>query len=595
MLTLLTSMLTALAAGPSASSYKDGTDGRMTADLAFDGLFSTAWVEGAPGYGEGQWLELDLGRPTKMHSISIWPGRLDEGDKSYRESSRPKLIRVLVDDAPQGEPIRIIDGVQRLDVPVDVTGRKVRIEVVEVFEGYVFSDMAIAEVAIDFPDAVGQDRLQKWRASREADRLAEGDKEAMEAAYDAYKEAKFGDSDALATLMDPAADGPAYERAKVVAMVPAGYRAQAIVPSPLAATAIRKLKDPNGIPALQKAALRATGDQKAELDELVEIFYAYQELQSGGNHNVPYWGQTGWEAGALKSYNEPLPVEIDAEGRVYVADVGNNRVQRYGDNGRPEKQWGPEADIANNWFAKTRPWYVSGARPGEGTVEFLNPLDVELIPEKEGTSMAVIDATNRIRIFDPDGRPVISWTVETRNEPEPGLGGQSYLAWLPKKKILLAVIQEELVAFTLDSEERFRFDLEDGTPNAFEALPNGKLLANYHDEIIQYTIDGFRFGTVISGKMLKPGFEDLDMTIDESGKLWVATDTGWVTKFKKPGKVALEVRALPTNLRHPRIAVRDGIMFLTSDDKVNVLDILQIIEDQKQAEELEAAMPKEDK
>ena len=64
---MLLSMLTlagaaALAAGPSASSTLEKDDVTYKADHAFDGLLTSSWAEGEFGSGEGQWLELDLGK-----------------------------------------------------------------------------------------------------------------------------------------------------------------------------------------------------------------------------------------------------------------------------------------------------------------------------------------------------------------------------------------------------------------------------------------------------------------------------------------------------------------------------------------------------
>jgi len=584
--------LPALAAGPVASSTLDGADGKLHPTFAFDGLLQTGWAEGAPGYGEESWIELDTGRSTELFSLSIWPGNLAQGAKSYREYTRPKLVTVMVDGEPAGEPIRLVDKMQRLDVPLEGTGRRVRLQVDEVFEGIVYSDLYIAEMAINFVEGGGKDKSDAWWEGRTATSLLEEHEAEVEEAYFAYKEAEFGDRDALAQLMNTAADGPVAARSLIPRYAAYGFRAQAMRPSVKAQSALRKLRDANAIPALELAALRATGSDQKELLEDVEIFKAIQDLESGGNRNLPYWGATGWEPGALRSFEEPLALEIDVLGQVLVADTGNSRVVRFNENGRPAKVWGsPEADISNAWFSTGRPWYVSGSKPGDGVGQFQNPIDIELIPGKESDAFAVLDATGRVRIFDEEGRPQISWTVEVRSVAEAGLGGEGYLAWVPKKGVLVAIIGDDVVGYSLDSEERFRWELEDGTPNAVEVMPNGKLLCAYHDEIIQYSLVGFRFGTVINTEVLKGGFEDLDLTVDEKGKLWLFTDTGWVYKFKKPGKVDLQVMVTDEPVRRPRIAVQEGLMFYTSYDSVKQIDVLQIILDQEQQADLEASQP----
>ncbi len=582
----------AFARGPAASSVKDTGEPRG-ADLAFDGLLQTSWAEGAASYGEGEWLEIQLDRPTKLDGISFWPGDLSHGSRSFRESSRPKVVTVLVDGKEQGEPLHLLDEVQRVDVPLHgITGRTIRLRFDEVYEGIVTSDLAIAEVAVNYPLGDQGARLDKWLQGREAQRLQGELDQAIEDAYARYKAAEYGDRDALAFLMDVAADGPEWLRPRVLQLVPPGYRAQAIRPVDKALVALRKLKDPNAIPAIELAALRETGERQAELRELVEIFSAYQELVSGGNRNVGYWGQPGWEPGALRGFDEPLAIEIDRYNNVYVADTANNRIQVFDENGKPIHQYGaPEPDISNTWFQVGRPWYVAGARPGEGPGEWTNPLDVELIPGKETDRWAALDALGRIQVYDADGHLLIGWKVETRKAPEPKLGGQAYLCWVPQREWLVAIIKNEAVAYTLDSEEVARWKVEDGTPNAAEVSRKGRLLLAFGDHIVRYDPDGFRYGTVIDDRILGEGWEDVDLTLDEEGRLWVVTDTGWVYKFKKPGKLDFKARAIDDPLFRQRIAVREGIVFYTNDDRIKQVDVLQYLADEAQRAEQEGETP----
>ena len=61
------------------------------------------------------------------------------------------------------------------------------------------------------------------------------------------------------------------------------------------------------------------------------------------------------------------------------------------------------------------------------------------------------------------------------------------------------------------------------------------------------------------------------MTVDNKGKLWVFTDNGIVYKFKRPGKIDFEIQAVDIPMNHPRIAVVDDILFITSNDKIHAL------------------------
>jgi hypothetical protein len=587
-MTPLLLMMASLAATPRGSStLRDAEGVRHTPDLAFDGLMKTGWAEGAEGYGEGSWLELTLDRKTILNTLSVWPGDLSQGARSHREHSRPKLVRIMVDGAQVGEPIRLQDELKRIDLPLGgIEGRTVRLMVDEVFEGIVFSEMFIAEMAINFPDGAPLGRMNTWLGSADAAKLLDKHIAEVEADYFAHKDAEFGDEEAFARLCDAASDGPAYLANKARSYVPMGYRVQAIGSSEKAREALRKLRDANAIPALEMAALRAHGAAQASLREEVEIFYAVQDLQGGPNLNVPYWGIEGWEPGALQGFGEPLAIVADRETNLFIADTGNNRIQRFTDEGQADRQWGPAADITNIWFEKGRPWYVSGASAGDEAGRFMNPLDIEIIPEKEGDGFAVLDAAGRIQVYDMDGRLLIGWTMDVRWPAEPKLGGQGYLAWLPKAELIIGVIGDQAIAYTLDSEEVGRFELEDGTPSALTLDKKGKqLLMAFGDELVLYNTDGFRFGTVIDLGEYTSGFESVDMTLDEDRRLWVLTDTGWLYKFKKPGKLDFSIRITDRPLIHPRIAVYDGILYMTNNNEIQRVDVLQLLLDRAAAEE----------
>jgi len=586
-MTLILMSLCAALAAPRASSQLRKDDVSHSAAAAFDGLMRTSWAEDASGYGEGSWLEFDLPKATEITSISIWPGNLAQGTRTYRESSRPKLIQVYIDGEPAGGPVRIQDEMKRWDLRVQGNGRRVRVEFVEVFEGFVFSDLHIAEVAVNFPDRTPTARYQRWAEGTEHGRLYERHKATMEEAFFAVQDAEFGDDDSFQKLLLAAADGPGFVAARARSYVPDGYRAQAIRPSPIALKALRKLGDANAIPALEMAAMRSWGDEEDILREEVERFYAYQDLVGGPDFNIPAWGQEGWEEGAYQGFGEPISIEIDQFAQIYVADIGNNRIQRVNERGNVDKNWGgTKPTITNTWFEDGRPYYVSGAEPGTKPGRFESPVDIEIIPGKEGDGFATLDASGRVQVFDLEGRPVISWTATSRWLPEPKLGGQGYLAWLPKMEALLVILQDQAILYGLDSEELTRWEIEDGTPNAVEVDRKGKkLLMAFGDEIVVYTHDGFRDRTILDADTLGRGFESMDFTLDEDGKLWVLTDKGRLFKFKKPGKVEFELRPFDRPISQPRIAVFDGILYVTHDNRIDRIDALQLKLDEEAAAE----------
>ncbi|MES2640034.1 MAG: hypothetical protein V4850_11145 [Myxococcota bacterium] len=583
-----------------ASSVAEDTAGKHTADLALDGLLSTGWAEGGMGHGDGSWWEFDLATPTKLEVVSFWGGNLSQGKKSFREYARPKLVRVFVDGVQQGDKddagefkgFRLQDELKRIDIPVDVAAaKKVRIEVVESFEGIVFADCYLSEVAINFTEGErgrAVEKVDAWRAGKEGAKLLEKHEAEVVEAFTAHM-ADEDENVALDFLMAAAGDGPTYLRKKVTSLVPEGYRAAAIVPDEKAMEAILKLKDPNGIPGLEMAALRSIGKQQKQIRENIEIFYAYQELKSGGRRNIRAWGEPGWEVGALRSFGEPTAVEIDRFGQIYVADVGNNRVQMFGQEGLSAKQWGAKPDISNAWFDGRRTWYASGSGSGEEQGSFINPVDIELIPGKEADRFATLDATGRVQVFDEEGRPLIGWTVRVDHKMQPKVGGEGYLAWVPQKKQLVVFIGTTATVFTLDSEEVNRWQVKDGTPNAVETGKDGKLYMVFGSNITQYGTDGFRFATVIGDDILGEGFEDVDLTKDEAGRIWVLTDTGWVFNFKKPGKLDWKVKVSDIAFERPRFAVSQGMVFVTDRDRLVKVDALQLRADEVDAKKAAAA------
>lgn len=565
----------------------DGT--RHLPRRAMDGLLATGWAEGVSGSGAGAWLEIDLGKTQAISEISVWPGNLSQGKKSFKEYARPKTI--VVELRGRGEPVTkeivLEDRMHRVDIAIAGNSQKVRIRVKDSYEGIVFSDLFIAEVGVNFNDSkAALQRLIEWVRSKSADRAHEGHEEKIRKAFNKIKQAEFGDPETLAFLMEQAGDGPDYIRRKALQLVDAGFLAAAIRPDEDAVDALRKLKDPNAIPALELAALRLSGEKKTAMEEVVQYFYAYQELIGGARRNIRYWGEPGWELGAIQSMGEPVPIEIDPEGNVFLADIGNNRIQRYSADGRPDRQWGPEAGITSEWFDVGRAFYVSGAQAGDGPGQFVTPLDIALIPMEEGTGFAAVDAMGRVQVFDHEGRGLIGWRMDFRSEVNAGVGGEGYIAYVPKKDLLYVVMGKDMAAFTMDGEEVLRVVLDEGAPNAVEVSPKNYLLMVYGRDVVRYDLDGFRYGEVLSAKDLGTGYEDMDITVDENKNIWIVTDTGWAYKYdKKLKKQLLKVQFSNIDLIHPRIGVFENYIHVVDRDRIIRLDAEQARLDAEESDE----------
>lgn len=584
MLMMLLTLLTANAAVVRASSTHKDSDATYTATRAFDGSFKTSWAESKAGGSQGEWLEIDMGRSTQIDNVAIWPGNLSKGSRTFREFSRPRTIQLLVDGKPHGGVTILEDKMHRKILKVGTKGRKIRVLIKDIHEGIVFSDTHIAEVAVNFPSGPLK-RYDNWLASSDAKRQHKRFIQKLEDAYTKQQDEEFGDDASFKFLYDSVAEGPPYARKKVASLVPVGFRAQAAPSSGKAMKALSLLQDANAIPAFEMAALRSTGDAQDKATQGAEILRAHQDMIGNQHNNVPFWGETGWNLGAFQSFGEPLALEMDKDGTIFVADTGNNRVQRFSLAGRAEKQWGPGADLADVWFEAGRPWYASGAKAGTAIGEFQNPLDITLIPSKGGPGFAVLDAANRIQVFDSQGRPLVSWSLSASKRARPGLGGDAYLVYLPKLDALLAIVQNQARLHNLQSEELASWTIKDGVPRTVEVDTKGNILMGFPTEVVQYHPEGFRHGTVITSDQMGRGHEDYDMALDEKGKLWILTDAGTVVKFKRPGKIDFSVDAVLRPLKHPRIVVREGIVFFLSDDRIEQVDARQAKLDQEQGAE----------
>lgn len=567
------------AAAPKASSALAVPDTKRLADaeLAFDGDLLTAWVHGADGTGAGEWVELTLDKPVTLTSVSVWPGEYGPPRLSPAESSRPKAIRLQVGEgAAAVEKIAVFEDPAvahryRFDVVLDapVTTKRVRILVDSVYEGTLRSNCAISEIALNYTeggDPAITERMTQWGAGGEGQRKREADRQkAMKYFEDLSAAPELAES-AQRALEVMAVNGAPALGEVARRMVPLGFRLSATEPEDTAISAILKAKDPNSMFALELAATRMRGKEAATLQDKIQYFYAWHELQTQANQQVPAWGATGWVKGALRSFGEPLAVEVDSQGTVFVADLGNHRIQRFGADGLSMGAIGSsDPQVSNAWITGRRPWFVAGSEEGAQNGAFTLPLDIEILPNKRGDQLAVLDVKGRVSILGVDGSVQHSWTYPVARPLEEGVGGQAYLERVGKN--LVVIWRDQGVLYSLSGEELRRFTLEDGAPSAAEGLPNGQLLLGYGPDMIAYSTDGFRHGR-INGDELGEGYESWDLALDEANTLWVLTDNGTLVRYKKPGKPEFTMQIPNASFSVPRLAVRGGVVYWVEGDHV---------------------------
>jgi hypothetical protein len=385
---------------------------------------------------------------------------------------------------------------------------------------------------------------------------------------------EFGDRDALLQIMERAADGSDYMRRRATQTVPLGYRVSAIPPEPTAVEALLKVKDANAIPALEQAMLRSVGKNQRKLESQVNYFYAYQDLIGGGSLNIPAWGQSGWERGSLQAFGEPLGVQVDGFGGAFVADIGNNRVQRFNFQGVADSWWGgTEPEITDKWFTSGRPWYVSGGKAGDGPGRFSNPVDITVYPGKFEDTILTLDALGRVHSLSSEGATTYLSSVSVEGGIGAGVGGEGFIEAFKGKYAV--IYGNEVFVYSLEGEDLGKFSIEDGVPSGSVDLPGNKLGMIFGNELIMYSLDGFRHGSIL-GDTVPGGFESWDVTRDEEGKLWALTDNGWAIKYKKPGKIDYKVQFIARSVNVPRFDVYDDILFVTYEDSLHRIDALEI-------------------
>jgi eukaryotic-like serine/threonine-protein kinase len=118
---------------------------------AFDGIPSTAWTEGAPGAGEGEWVEAELRPGTFVSEVEVsggWAVKTSSGVDLWTHNSTFRRMRVSWDG---GEKVIAFDHKsdrgKRKRVKVGATTRSIRITAIEVDHGR-FKDLCLDEVAI---------------------------------------------------------------------------------------------------------------------------------------------------------------------------------------------------------------------------------------------------------------------------------------------------------------------------------------------------------------------------------------------------------------------------------------------------------------
>jgi len=138
----------------SKTNLKSIGTNNYSANLAHDFDLRTAWVEGANGYGIGDYLEYEIStieEPTvKLTEIIVVNGYV-KSLEAWNNNSRVKSMKMYVSD----KPVAIINledthAYQRINIekyiPDNVYVMTIRFEITDIYKGDKFSDTAITEL-----------------------------------------------------------------------------------------------------------------------------------------------------------------------------------------------------------------------------------------------------------------------------------------------------------------------------------------------------------------------------------------------------------------------------------------------------------------
>jgi len=570
---LLTPTLAFAAPKFTASTAKKTEKKDHSAAMAFDGLLTTSWAEDKAGPGEGEWVEVDLGVDTKIGILTVWGGAFG-GREEWGGRNRAATITIS-GTGPDGEfskGAELGDRYARKDISLNKTVRVLRITVDEIHNGSVFDETHIAEIGFDlkedadpaWEEAIAKN-LSRSRSTRE---LAAQWPDVLRGHYDACKaDEEFRTN--FKAIGAAAMHGPEYRVAQVQKVVPVGHRLKLMQFDETAVDMLGRLKDPNAILFLEAAAAGALSrDDSQWLMDSVRFFEAYQDLIRNPRATVPNWGSTGMEKGAFMGRGESLALAADSAGNVWVADTGNNRVQRLTAAGTPDKILGTEKKaIVESWFGDDSEPYAAGAAAGTKPGEFTQPLDLTV---GNYDILAVVDATLRVQLFDAEANFKKEWTLDTAWRPGGGSGiGTPIVSW--KGDDFYFIVRDEVFVYTAEGELKTRYNLEGGAVQCAEIAAGGRLLVRHVGtrDIIEYRPeDGFRNGTWIKKGLPDDGSEDWDIATDADDSVYIVTDAGRVYKYNKRGKFLKEYTVWENPRDVARVAAFSNLIYVSGKDEV---------------------------
>jgi tripartite motif-containing protein 71 len=135
------------------------------------------------------------------------------------------------------------------------------------------------------------------------------------------------------------------------------------------------------------------------LDTVFSLSYLSEDYSS-----VTHWGSRGSRE---SQFDKPHGVAVDSSGNVYVADTGNDRIQKFSGNGTFISKWGSLCDLSTNIGCNGKP--TSFLDRGAG--QFLNPTGLAVDPTSGNVYVADY-GNDRIQKFTSTGKFLKQWGFE---------------------------------------------------------------------------------------------------------------------------------------------------------------------------------------
>jgi tripartite motif-containing protein 71 len=106
-------------------------------------------------------------------------------------------------------------------------------------------------------------------------------------------------------------------------------------------------------------------------------------------------------------FNNPNGIAVDSSGNVYVADTGNDRIQKFTGNGTFISKWGSLCDLSTNIGCNPKPTSLLD----RGAGQFLNPTGLA-VDSTSGNVYVADYGNDRIQKFTGNGKFLKQWGFE---------------------------------------------------------------------------------------------------------------------------------------------------------------------------------------